>query len=235
MSVAAIPVCARDGDNVTAPSGRMPWYSGPTVLGALEAAQPRRADAGRPFRMPVQYVNRPDHSFRGYAGTVAAGTVRPGDPVVNASSGVRTAVARIATMDGDLPEAAPGTPVTLVLDREIDVSRGDVLSADPAPTLADRIEAWVVWMDETPLYPGRSYQIMLGAKTALATVSDISARLDVGTLAKEPVRQSERARGRAWGWRRGRDSNPRYPCGYTGFRDQHNRPLCHLSEAKMSQ
>jgi bifunctional enzyme CysN/CysC len=108
LAVTAIPVCARDGDNVTAPSTRMPWYSGTTLLTALEGAEPTSHVAERAFRMPVQLVARPDHTFRGYAGTVATGTIQPGALVVNAVSGVEAAVSRIVTMDGDLSEAVPG-------------------------------------------------------------------------------------------------------------------------------
>jgi bifunctional enzyme CysN/CysC len=189
LAVTAIPVCARDGDNVTVPSTRMPWYSGTTLLTALEGAEATSHVAERAFRMPVQLVARPDHAFRGYAGTVATGTIRPGTAVVNAVSGVEAAVARIVTMDGDIAEAAPGQAVTLVLDREIDVSRGDVLAAAPPPALADQVTAWVVWMDETPLFRGRAYLFNLGTRSVVGTVTEISNRLDVDTLAEVPVRE----------------------------------------------
>jgi bifunctional enzyme CysN/CysC len=189
LAVTAIPVCARDGDNVTAPSVRMPWYSGTTLLTALEGAEPTSHVAERTFRMPVQLVARPDHTFRGYAGTVATGTIRPGAMLVNATSGTEAAVSRIVTMDGDLTEAVPGQAVTLVLDREIDVSRGDVLAATPPPALADQVTAWVVWMDETPLFRGRAYLFMLGSRTVVGTVTEISNRLDVDTLTEVPVRE----------------------------------------------
>ena len=186
--ITPIPICARDGDNVTGPSGRMAWYTGPTLLRALETAGSTSAQAG-PFRMPVQYVNRPDHVFRGYAGTIATGRVRPGDRVVNAAAHTEAAVSRIVTMDGDLAEAGAGDAVTLVLDREIDISRGDVLSVDPAPVAADGLESWVVWMDETPLFRGRAYLLMLGTKMVVATVSDITTRLDMETLDEVSVRE----------------------------------------------
>jgi bifunctional enzyme CysN/CysC len=189
MAVTAIPVCARDGDNVTAASTRMGWYTGGTLLATLEAAEPPSGVTGRGFRMPVQLVARPDHTFRGYAGTVNGGVVRPGDHVVNAVSRTRAQVARIVTMDGDLAEAGPGTPVTLVLDREIDVSRGDVIAAEPSPVLAEEISAWVVWMDETPLFRGRAYTLMLGTRSVTATITDIINRLDMDTLTAEPVRE----------------------------------------------
>ena len=186
--ITPIPICARDGDNVTGPSTRMPWYNGASLLQALEAATPSSAQTG-PFRMPVQYVNRPDHSFRGYAGTIATGRVRPGDRLVNAAAHTEAIVSRLVTMDGDLAEANAGDPVTLVLDREIDISRGDVLAADPAPAAADGIDARVVWMDETPLFRGRAYLLMLGSHTVVATVTDITARLDMETLEEVSVRE----------------------------------------------
>lgn len=189
LAVTAIPVCARDGDNVTSPSTRMPWYSGTTLLTALEGAEPTSHVAERAFRMPVQLVARPDHTFRGYAGTVATGTIRPGASVVNAMSGVEASVSRIVTMDGDLAEAVPGQAVTLVLDREIDASRGDVLAVAPAPALADQVTAWVVWMDDTPLFRGRAYLFMLGSRMVVGTITEITNRLDVDTLTEVPVRE----------------------------------------------
>ncbi|HVC62922.1 MAG TPA: adenylyl-sulfate kinase [Acetobacteraceae bacterium] len=189
LAVTAIPVCARDGDNVTACSTRMPWYQGTSLLAALESAEPGHDGLARPFRMPVQIVNRPDDSFRGYAGTVAAGTLRPGDAVVNATSRVEAKVARIVTMDGELEVAHHGDPVTLVLDREIDVSRGDVLAAAPPPQLAEHLDARVVWMDDTSLFRGRAYQVMLGTQSVVGTITDITSRLDIDTLGEVPVRE----------------------------------------------
>jgi bifunctional enzyme CysN/CysC len=186
--ITPIPICARDGDNVTGPSARTAWYTGPSLLRALEIADPASRQAG-PFRMPVQYVNRPDHGFRGYAGTIATGRVRTGDRLVNAGSHTEAAVSRIVTMDGDLPEAGAGEPVTLVLDREIDISRGDILSVDPAPAAAEGLESWVVWMDETPLFRGRAYLLMLGTRTVVATVTDITTRLEMETLEEISVRE----------------------------------------------
>ena len=189
LAVTAIPVVARDGDNVTQPSNRMPWYTGPTLLDALDAAPESVAGVDRAFRLPVQLVTRPDQTFRGYAGTVAAGTIRPGDALVNAASRTEARVARIVTMDGDLDAAAEGQAVTLVLDREIDVSRGDVLATGTPPVLTDRIEAWVVWMDETPLIRGRAYTLMLGTRLVTATIADITNRLDIETLSEIEVRE----------------------------------------------
>ncbi len=189
LAVTAIPICARAGDNVVTGSARMDWYGGPTLLAALERAEPASPPAGRPFRMSVQWVNRSSADFRGYAGTVASGTVRPGDKVVNALSRVAATVSRIVTMQGDLPEASRGMPVTLVLDREIDVSRGDVLAEAPMLEVAEQLLATVAWMDETPLFRGRSYLLRLGARTVTATVTDIAHRLDVETLAESPARE----------------------------------------------
>jgi bifunctional enzyme CysN/CysC len=186
--ITPIPICAPDGDNVTGPSARMGWYTGPSLLRALETADPKSTQTG-PFRMPVQYVCRPDHGFRGYAGTIATGHIRPGDRLVNAAAHTEAVVSRIVTMDGDRAEGAAGDPVTLVLDREIDISRGDVLAADPLPTLADGLECWVVWMDETPLFRGRAYLLMLGTRTVVATVTDITTRLDMETLEEISVRE----------------------------------------------
>ena len=189
LAVTAIPLCARDGDNVTAAPTRMPWYVGESLLAALESAAPASQAAQQGFRMPVQIVAHPDHSFRGYAGTIATGVARPGDAVANAISGTEAKIARIVTMDGDLAEAGPGEPVTLVLDREIDVSRGDVIAARPLTELAEQITAWVVWMDDTPLFRGRAYTLMIGTCSVIATVTDIVNQLDMTTLTTEPVRE----------------------------------------------
>ena len=189
LSVTAIPICARDGDNVTRTSVRMPWYSDETLLAALEKAEPASHADGCASRFPVQYVNRPDQSFRGYAGTIVSGAIGVGDKLVNATSRIEAKVARITTMDGDLEAAGAGEPVTLVLDRDIDISRGDVLAADPPPILAGQINAWIVWMDETPLFRGRAYQFMLGTKSVIGTITDITNRLDIDTLLEVGVRE----------------------------------------------
>jgi len=191
IAVTAIPICARDGDNVTTAGTRIPWYSGPSLLQVLETVEPTgvRSKATQPFRMPVQYVNRPDASFRGYAGTVAGGEIHVGQTIVNVAARTEAKVTRIVTMDGDLQTALADTPVTLVLDREIDISRGDVLATDPLPAIGDQIECWIVWMDETPLFRGRAYQFMLGSSGGVATVTDIATRLDIETLTESAVRE----------------------------------------------
>ncbi len=189
LRVTSVPVCAREGDNVTAVSGRMPWYLGPTLLGAMEDTDGSAIVSDRPVRLPVQYVTRPHHSFRGFAGTITGGVLRVGGTITNTVSRTEARVARIVTMDGDLEEASPGRPVTVVLDHEIDVSRGDVLACPPLPESADQISARIVWMDETPLFRGRAYLLMLGTRTVIGTVTDISSRLDVETLTEEPARE----------------------------------------------
>jgi bifunctional enzyme CysN/CysC len=157
--VRCIPVSALHGDNVVSLSVRMPWYPGPTVLGYLETVEIDHARLERaPFRMPVQWVNRPHPDFRGFAGLVAGGTVRPGDRVRVLPSGRESRVARLAAADGDLAQAVPGQSITLVLADEIDVSRGDVIAAADSPAgVADQFEATVVWLSEQPMLPGRPY------------------------------------------------------------------------------
>jgi len=178
----AIPASARFGDNVTRPSANTPWYQGPTLLEHLETIEIEADPKGQPFRMAVQWVNRPHLDFRGYAGTVAAGRVRPGDQISVLPAGKQAAVARIVTRDGDLAEARAGDAVTLVLVEETDVSRGDVLAAasDPAPA-ADQFAAHLIWMSETPLFPGRSYLIKSGTRTVGGTVTAIKHRINVDT------------------------------------------------------
>ena len=179
-----IPVCAVDGDNVVSPSERTPWYEGPTVLGYLETVEVDQERMARaPFRMPVQLVLRPDAEFRGFAGTVGGGTIRPGDRVRVLPSGLESTVARIVTFDGDLECAVSGQAVTLTLADEIDVSRGDVLAApaDP-PAVADQLRATVVWMAEQPMLRGRSYLLRLGTAQATATAAPIKHKVDVTTM-----------------------------------------------------
>ncbi len=145
--------------------------------------------AAQPFRLPVQWVNRPDLDFRGFAGTITTGSIRPGDEVVVASSGKSSRVARIVTMDGDLAEAVAGQAVTLTLTDEIDISRGDLLSDPQArPTQADQFAAKVVWLHEEPLLPGRSYLLKSGASTVPAQVSQLKYKVNVNTLQQEPAK-----------------------------------------------
>ncbi|PAX06550.1 sulfate adenylyltransferase subunit CysN [Sphingomonas lenta] len=180
----AIPISGFRGDNVAARSEAMAWYAGPTLIEHLETV-PVDADAaaGRPFRMPVQWVNRPDQSFRGFSGLVTDGTVRPGDAVRVLPSGRTSSVQRIVTFDGDLPQAEAGRSVTLTLKDEVDCSRGDVIAAAAAPPeVADQFEATIVWMADEPLLPGRGYWLKLGTQTVTAQVQAPKYRVDVDTL-----------------------------------------------------
>ena len=185
--VITIPVSAVEGDNVTAPTTRMPWWHGPSLLGALQAWTPPPAVASTPFRLQVQFVARADGNFRGYTGTVAAGAVRPGDSVVVADSGQKATVDRIVGFHGDIAEARTGDAITLTLDREVDITRGDLLAADGTaddgttawPQPADRFAADVVWVGEEPLMHGRSYLLAVGPRTVPATVTVVRHRLDV--------------------------------------------------------
>jgi bifunctional enzyme CysN/CysC len=182
-TLVAIPLSARFGDNVLTPSARTPWYTGPALLEHLEQVEVVSAAAGRPFRMPVQWVNRPNLDFRGFSGTVASGTVRAGDEVVIASSGVTTRVKSIVTADGDLAEAVAGEAVTLTLADEVDASRGDVIAAAAArPEFSDQFAAHLIWMHDEPLLPGRSYLIKIGTRTVGASVTEIKHKVDVNTF-----------------------------------------------------
>jgi bifunctional enzyme CysN/CysC len=171
---------ARHGDNVIARSARTPWYGGPALLDHLETVDIDDATGPAPFRFPVQWVNRPDASVRGYAGTVAGGTVRPGDRLVVARTGQTARVGRIVTMDGDLAEAGAGGAITLTLDREIDVSRGDILSPpDRRPEVTDQFAAHLIWMADDALLPGRPYLLKTGTRTVGATVSELKHQVDI--------------------------------------------------------
>ncbi len=190
--VQAIPLSALRGDNMTAASAAMPWYSGPSLLGHLETVDTRREAADPGFRMPVQWVCRPDQDFRGFAGTIAAGEVAPGDPVVVLPSGRRSQVARIVTPGGDLPRAGRGQPVVLTLADELDVSRGDVLAAAGAPPqVADQFAAHVLWMGEQPLLPGRPYWLKVGTRTVGAQVTEIKHKVDVNSQAELAAKHLE--------------------------------------------
>jgi len=177
-----IPISARHGDNVITPSANTPWYGGPSLLEYLEGVAVEQEALSRPFRMPVQWVNRPNLDFRGYSGTVVSGRVRPGDRVMVQPSGGLAEIKRIVTMDGTQPTAEAGDAVTLVLDREIDVSRGDVLAAADAPVgVADALSARLIWLHDTLLVAGRDYLVKLGARSVPGTVERIRHRIDVNT------------------------------------------------------
>jgi bifunctional enzyme CysN/CysC len=181
--VTCIPVSALRGDNVLLPSEAIPWYHGPTLMGYLETVEVDEHLQSHPFRMPVQWVNRPNLDFRGYAGTVASGVVRPGDPVVIAPSGRESTIERIVTQDGDLDVAVAGQSVTLTLADEVDVTRGDVIAhSDEPPGTADQFEATIVWMGDKPMLRGRSYLMRIGGKTVTATIAPLKHKLRVESL-----------------------------------------------------
>jgi bifunctional enzyme CysN/CysC len=178
-----VPVSALHGDNLTGPSPAMPWYHGPDLMTCLEQATTGDEAPTGPFRMPVQWVNRPNADFRGFAGMVVRGAVTPGDVVEVLPSGVVSTVARVVTADGDLPRAVAGESVTVTLTDDVDVSRGDVLCAVTQPaTVTDQVEAHVVWLAEEPLLPGRRYLVKLGTATVNATFDRPKYRIDVNTL-----------------------------------------------------
>jgi len=169
-SVHAIPMSALHGDNVITKSDRTPYFDGPPLLEYLETVSLKRNTTRAPFRFPVQMVVRPDDVFRGYAGQIVSGTVRTGDTITAWPSGTSAKVNRIVTFDGDLDLAFAPMSVTLTLDHEIDISRGDVLTLDP-PLVSQRFEAELVWMDERPLDPGRMYLLKQGTRTVTAEVN----------------------------------------------------------------
>ena len=180
----AIPVSGTNGDNIAQRGEAMGWYEGPTLIEHLETVPIDSVrDEAKPFRMPVQWVNRPDQHFRGFAGQVAGGRIAPGDEVRILPSGRTSKIARIVTMDGDLDTAVAGQSVTLTLADEVDCSRGDVIAAakDP-PHAADQFEATIVWMAEEDMVPGKGYWLKLGTQTATATIAHPKHQLNVNTL-----------------------------------------------------
>lgn len=181
--IACIPISALKGDNIIERSAAMSWYDGPTLMAYLEKVEVVSDLQDKPFRMPVQWVNRPNLDFRGFSGTIASGRVRPGDTIAVPASGQTSTVKRIVTFDGDLDEAVAGQAVTLTLADEIDISRGDVLSdAQSRPDHADQFEAKLIWMHETALLPGRHYILKMGTQAAAAQVSDLKYSVNVNTL-----------------------------------------------------
>mgnify|MGYP002624155721 CR=1 FL=1 len=181
--VVCIPVSALKGDNVFFRSPNTDWFHGPTIMGHLETVDIISNALQQPFRMPVQWVNRPNLDFRGFSGTIASGTVKPGDKLVAPSSGQTTTVSRIVTFDGDVESAETGQSITLILEDEIDVSRGELLSAVQArPTTADQFEATIIWMHDDPLLPGRKYLLKAGTRTIPAQVTELKYKVNINTL-----------------------------------------------------
>src|SRR3569832_879553 len=182
-SVQPIPLSARFGDNVITKSEQTPWYTGSALLAHLETVDVESPLSGKPFRFPVQWVNRPDLDFRGFSGTIVGGRVKPGDTVAVAKSGKTSGVKRIVTMDGDLLEATAGAAVTLTLADEVDISRGDVLAAPTVrPDVSGQFAAHLLWMAEDELLPGRQYLMKLGTATTPVTVTTLKHKIDVNTL-----------------------------------------------------
>ena len=186
LDIRFVPLSALEGDNVASQSASMPWYSGPTLLEVLETVEIQRSIDTQPMRFPVQYVNRPD--FRGYAGTLASGSVKVGQRVKVLPSGVESSVARIVTFDGDLQEAYAGEAITLVLKDEIDISRGDLLldAGETLPTVQSAAVD-VVWMAEQPLSPGQSYDIKIAGKKTRARVDSVQYQVDINNLTQRDV------------------------------------------------
>jgi sulfate adenylyltransferase subunit 1 len=183
-----IPVSALEGDNVVERSTRMPWYDGPTLLEHLEEVPVGAVDSAKAFRLPVQRVIRPDQSYRGFAGQIAAGTIRKGDEIVALPSGRRSRVASITTFDGDLEEASAPQSIALTLEDELDISRGDLIAVpDSLPQSASALEADVVWFDGTRLETEKPYLLKHGAQTVPGRVVRVKHRVNIQTLAEEAV------------------------------------------------
>ncbi|SFS07725.1 bifunctional enzyme CysN/CysC [Dyella sp. OK004] len=190
-TVHSLPVVAPDGDNVGTRSSHMAWYQGACLLEMLDSVDVP-SETSTDFRMPVQWVNRPDHSFRGYAGTIRGGTIAVGGEIVAQPGMQRARVERIVTADGDLPEASEGQAVTFTFDREIDVSRGDVIAdaMRPAP-MSDQFAVHLLWMGDAALLPNRTYWLKIGARTVNARVTAIKHKVDVNTQAELAARRLE--------------------------------------------
>ncbi|MEZ0000383.1 sulfate adenylyltransferase subunit CysN [Sinorhizobium fredii] len=189
VSIQSIPISARFGDNVISASQNTPWYKGPALLEYLETVQLDPPAAERPFRLPVQLVMRPHADFRGYAGQIASGRISVGDPVVVAKSGQHSSVEAIVTFDGNLPTAAEGEAVTLVLADEVDASRGNMLVAPAArPFVADQFQAHVIWFDASPMLPGRSYILRTESDSVSATVTALKHQVNINSFAREAAK-----------------------------------------------
>ncbi len=180
----SIPISGFKGDNITLRSDNTPWYQGPTLIDHLETVEVNSAaDAEKPFRMPVQWVNRPNLDFRGFSGLIATGSVRPGDAVRVLPSGKTSSITRIVTLDGDLDEAVAGQSVTLCFADEVDCSRGDVIAlADNPPQVADQFESTIVWMSDEAMLPGRPYWLKIGTQTVSATIQQPKYQVNVNTM-----------------------------------------------------
>jgi len=187
-----IPISGLGGDNIASSSEHTPWFKGPILMDWLEGVEVEDDLQSKPFRMPVQWVNRPNLDFRGFSGLIASGSIKPGDRIRALPSGRESRVARIVTLPGDLPQGVAGQSVTLTLEDEIDISRGDIIATADAPApVANQFEATVVWMDDEPLPPGRTYLLKLGTRTVGASVTDIKHRVNVNTLERTAAKRLE--------------------------------------------
>ena len=184
LDITSIPLSGLKGDNMLVASDKTPWYRGSTLMGFLETCEVDDTRLQKEaFRMPVQWVNRPNLDFRGFAGVVTSGTVKPGDRIVAQPSGKESKVARFVTFNGDLAVAVAGQSITLTLEDEIDISRGDVLSLAEAPAeVADQFEASLVWMTDEPMLPGRPYLMKIGAQTVTASITEPKYKVNVNTM-----------------------------------------------------
>jgi bifunctional enzyme CysN/CysC len=193
QNIVTIPMSALKGDNITALSTNTPWYHGETLMGYLEDVQvDDAAEESGVFRMPVQWVNRPNLDFRGYSGMVVRGNIKPGDSIRVLPSGKESRVTRIVTSDGDFQQAVSGQSITLTLADEIDISRGDILAtAGSPPSVADQFEVTVVWMADEPMLPGRPYLLKIGTRTVTANVSMLKYKVNVNTLEHVAVTKLE--------------------------------------------
>jgi bifunctional enzyme CysN/CysC len=181
-SIVPIPISARFGDNVTTPSNNTPWYRGPSLLDYLETIDVESEPIEKPFRFPVQWVNRPNLDFRGYAGTVMSGTIKVGDPIVVAGSGQTSRVKELLVYEGPIASAQSGDAITITLTDEVDVARGDLLvNTASRPEVSDQFAAHLIWMSDEPLMPGRSYLARVGPKTTPLTVTGIKYKIDVNS------------------------------------------------------
>ncbi|HWL61372.1 MAG TPA: sulfate adenylyltransferase subunit CysN [Steroidobacteraceae bacterium] len=191
-NITCIPMSALKGDNMTERSANMPWYRGPALLQHLESVQVEDDLQNLPLRLPVQWVSRPNQDFRGFAGQIAGGKVTVGDRIRALPAGVEARVARIVTHDGDLQQAVAGQSITLTLDREIDISRGDLIAAaTDLPEVADQFLTTLIWMHEQPMLPGRQYLLKIGTRTVNATISTPRHRVNVNTLDEQAAQQLE--------------------------------------------
>ena len=190
--ITAVPISALKGDNIVGPSENTPWYDGPSIMDYLEGVEVSSTSQSRPFRMPVQWVNRPNREFRGFAGLIGSGVISPGDRIRVLPSGTESTIERIVTSNGDLELAGAGRSVTLTLSDEIDISRGDIITAADNPcSSADQFQTRILWMDDSAMMPGRQYLFKSNTQTTSMTLGRLKHRIDVNTLEELPAKVLE--------------------------------------------